>query len=409
MNVLYICPRFPYPLYRGDNVVIYNHIKFLSQNHKVTLLTFVKDDAEVEGIKELFKYCTDIEMFGLRPSRSIKNIIMAALRPEPLSVIRYYSAEMLKRSKELIESAKFDIVHTAFYYMGQYVVDKNIHIPGTTAVMLDTHNIEYLIYSRYATLARNPVLRFFAKIESQRIKRYETSIYKKFDRCIAFSELDKTNIVDLSGASNVVVNPACIEVAQSPVATAYEEADYVAFFGLLNTFANDDAIRFFYEQILPFIKKDVPDIQFIIGGKNPTRYVSNLARDSKVRILGVIPNVREFLERIAVVVVPLRLGGGIRIKILDSWAAHKAVVSTSIGAEGVQICDGTDIAIADSAKEFASAVSTLLNDKNKRRAMGEAAFKKVSEYYDPDKIMACLNSIYRAALEEKKAHARDLH
>jgi len=412
MNILYISPRFPYPADQGDKVVIYNHLKFLSKTNKITLLSLFQNERELDGISGLSDFCSKIEVYKKRPNLSALNLIYAVFKTAPFTVIRYYSPKMFKKAKQLIESGGFDVVHAAFYYMGQYVVDKRITVPKNTAAILDTHNIEYLIYSRFARLAKDPFIKLSTYLEALRIKRYEVPVYKKFDKCIAFSQLDKDNISALSGASNIVVNPSCIELPACPAgrpagdreaSSRDEEKNTVLFFGLLNTPANDDAIKFFYENIFPKVKEKIPDVKFVIAGKHPSRYVLNLRRDPCVRFLGKVSDMKGLLKKTALVIAPLRLGGGTRIKILEAWAAGKAVVSTSIGAQGVEAVNGADITIADSASDFADSVVRLLGDDIKRRQIGEAAFKKAAEYYSPGRIIGNLEAIYKQVLSEKSA------
>lgn len=405
MNILYISPRFPYPADQGDKVVIYNHLKFLSKTNKITFLSFVQDEKELDGMPGLSGFCSKIEVYKKRANLSWFNLLCAVFRTEPFTVIRYYSPEMFKKAKQLIESGEFDVIHTAFYYMGQYVADKRITIPKNTAVILDTHNIEYLIYRRAARLAKNPVIKLLTYLEALRIKRYEVPIYKKFDKCIAFSELDKNNITGLSGASNIVVNPSCIELpaAGKEGLSGGEEKNTVLFFGLLNTPANDDAIKFFYKNIFPKVKEKVPDVKFVIAGKRASSYVLGLRRQPSVRFLGLVDDMQGLLRKTELVVAPLRLGGGTRIKILEAWAAGKAVVSTSIGAQGVEASNGADIIIADSASDFANSVVNLLNNEPARRQIGTAALKKAAEYYGPGRIIGNLEAIYKQVLSGKLA------
>jgi polysaccharide biosynthesis protein PslH len=407
MNILYICPRFPYPTNQGDKVVVYNHLKFLSKKNKITLLSFMQDEKEMDGISHLSSYCSRIEVFKKRKNFTLLNFIFAIYKSDPFTAIRYYSPKMLERSKGLIESGRFDIVHVAFYYMGQYAINKNIAVPKTTALILDTHNIEYLIYSRCARLTKNPFLKIYAGLEALRIKRYELSIYRKFDKCIAFSGLDKNNIARLSGASNVEVNPACIELPSQCEADCSmpQEENAIIYFGLLSTLANDDAIRFFYERIWPLVKRDAPDTKFIIAGKSPGKYVRSLTKDPDLRLAGYVSDIRSLLKKTALVIVPLRLGGGIRLKILESWALGKAVVSTSIGAEGLEVSNGLDIVIADSVVDFAREVVGLLKDQKRRSRIGEEGFRKATEYYSPDKVIGNLEHIYKRAWDEKGAKA----
>jgi len=328
-----------------------------------------------------------------------------ACRGESFTVARYHSWEMLKCSKELIESGEFDVVHVAFYYMAQYAFSGRIRVPGKTAVVLDAHLVEHLFYSRAAELSRNPFIKLLMRIESLRVKKYEASVYKKFDRCIAVSELDMENMIKISNAANIVVISHFVETPDAGQGAPFTQEDEkgILFFGSLKYPANDDAVRFFYRDILPLIKKEIPDVRFLIAGRSASGYVAGLSVDPCVRYMGFVPDIKDLLRTVALVVVPLRLGGGIRIKILESWAMAKAVVSTTIGAEGVRVKDGEDIIIADSAADFANAVIMLLRDKSERERIGRAAFQKVREYYSPEKKVENLERIYKEALQEKMA------
>ena len=405
MNILYICPRFPYPPAQGDKVVIYNHLKFLSKRNSITLLTLISDEEELRGLPGLAGCCSNVETFKRRPNFSLRNFITAIFKTDPFTVIRYYSPEMFKRSKELIESGRFDIIHVSQYYMSQYAISKKISIPVKTAVILDTHHIQYLIYSKFARMVKNPVVKLLTILEALRIKGYELPVYKKFDKCLAVNELDKKTIERLSGAPNVVVNPFCMELSLSPVSGAFseeEEENTIIFFGTLKTLPNTDGLKFFYKQIFPFIKKEIPGVKFIIAGDDPYGLCAHLARDPNVRVVGVISGMRDFLKRVAVVVVPLRvIGGGLTMKILEAWAAGKAVVSTLSAAEGIAITNGADIIIADSPADFAKEVVALLKDKEKRKAIGRTALKKINEYYSPERVIAGLEDIYKETVRSK--------
>lgn len=405
MNILYICPKLPYPPFRGDKLVIYNQLKFLSKRHKVTLLTMIEKGEELEVLSGSPPFYSRILTFKKRPNFSLSNFIMLCCKKYPFNVIRYYSPEMFKCSKNLIESAEFDIVHVAFYFMTHYAVSKHIKVPKRTGLILDTHNIEYLVYSKYALLTKNPFLKLFMKLESEKLKWYELSSYKKFDKCIVFSALDRDNILKLTKASNIVINPAPIEIIDRQrndfLPASNEEENVILYFGNFRYIANDDAIRFFCENIFPIVKTRLPNVKFIIAGQFPSKYVLALGKDPNIKITGFVQNMKDLLKKASLVIVPLRIGGGTRIKILEAWTAGKAVVSTSIGAEGVDVTEGEDIVIADSAEDFANAVVSLLNDKARRDAIGQAAFRKVCERYNPEKIIDNLEEIYKDILENK--------
>jgi len=402
MNILYICPRFPYPADRGDKVVIYNNLKYLSKKNKITLLTFVDDEKVLEeGIANLQPYCNSIETFKKRSNFSIINLVLAIAWKAPFSVIRYYSSQMIKRSKDLIESGKFDIVHIDFYYMAQYVLNKKVKVPEKTAIILTAHNIEYIIYSKSASFTKSPLNKLLIWLESLRIKGYEPSLFKRFDNCVVFSELDKAHIMRLSGATNIKVNPVCVEENNDTQSDVSEERNSILFFGRLNTLPNEDAVRFFHNEVFPLIKKDLPNVKFIIAGRFPTRYILGLTKDPAIKVINVVPDIKELLKKVSLVIVPIRLGGGIRIKILDSWAQGKAVVSTSIGAEGLEYKNKEDMIVADTPPEFKNAVIHLLKSDNLRKAIGDSALKRVREYYNPERIITNLENIYKETLRQK--------
>jgi len=315
---------------------------------------------------------------------------------------------MLECTKKLIESAAFDIVHVSQYYMGQYALNKDIRIPQKTATIFDTHHVQYLVLLEFAKVARNPFVKLLATLEASRVKNYELPMYKKFDRCIAVNKLDEDTIKSLSGASNIAVNPFCMEMSVDSKGTTEEEQNTIIFFGTFKALPNSDGLKFFYEEIFPLIKKEIPNVKLIIAGTGLDKLSIDLGKDPNVRLPGVIKDIRDFLKKVAVVVVPLRvIGGGITIKILDSWAAGKAVVSTSRAAEGIQTTDGVDIVIADSAADFAKEVIGLLKDKAKRETMGKAAFRKLEQHYSPGRIIENLEKIYQGTLREKALRSKD--
>lgn len=399
MNILYICPRIPYPPNQGDKVVIYNQLKFLSKNNKITLLCLVKNKKELDGIKYLSGYCGRIEAFKKRPDLSAFNLAAAIFSRDPFTVIRYYSPDMKKRSRELIESGRFDIVHVAFYYMGQYAVGDDIKVPAGTAVVLNAHNVEYLIYSKFAGLSGS----VFAGLEAARVKKYESALYGRFDKCIAFSELDKKDMEGFSGArpERIAVNPACIEPSEA-AGQPPEEPNSLVFFGLLSTLPNSDAVKFFCGEILPLIRTEIPDVKFYIAGGGAPKFIKGLGSQPGVRFAGYVPDIRDFIKGKALVVAPLRMGGGTRIKILEAWACGRAVISTPAGAEGVQTEDGKDIIIAERPRDFANAVIRLLKDRQKRDDIGGAALRKIKEYYSPAKVIPELEDIYRGVSAGKR-------
>jgi len=401
MRILYICPRIPYPPDQGDALVVYSQLKNLSKANDITLLTMITDESELKGLEHLRALCKSVEVFRRRNKFSITNIVMALMRRTPYTAMRYYSPKMFKRSKELIESSGFDVVHALFYYMAQYVLDNRIKIPAKTATVFNAPNLECIIYSRYAHFSHNLFVKFFVSLEASRKKRYERELFNKSDCVLVFSEIDKERVADLSRDAYIRVNPLSMEAKPYKNAETKEEKNSMLFFGALNTLPNSDAIRYFYEEILPLIKKDVPDVKFVIAGKSASKYVLDIAKDPCVKFMGFVSDIRELLDSVNFVIAPLRIGGGIRLKILESWYAKKAVISTSAGAEGLTCKDGEDILIADNPVDFKNAVTSLIKNEELRNKISSSGLSRVKECYDPQNITRDLEEIYKDALNKK--------
>jgi len=249
---------------------------------------------------------------------------------------------------------------------------------GIPAVLFQ-HNVEAAIWTRRAQVARSFAWRAYLAEQSRRMHAFERQECRRFDHVIAVSEVDRDTFQNKYGVAQVSAIPTGVDVdffrPSSPAATASRE---IVFVGSMDWMPNVDGVAWFVTDILPLVRRHIPDASLAIVGRDPTRTVRELAvRVPGVTVTGTVQDVRPYLERCAVAVVPLRVGGGTRLKIFEAMAMEKAVVSTHVGAEGLPVTDGKEILLADDPPAFAAAVVSLLQDRAMARGLGEAAAMRV--------------------------------
>lgn len=231
--------------------------------------------------------------------------------------------------------------------------------------------------------------------ETKRLKDYEPSLIKKFNVVTVSSSTDKQYFKKLTGTTqpNLIVVPNVVDTEFFKPIEIQEESNTILFSGLMDRKANIDACLFFHKEIFPFLKKENPKVRFFVVGLNPHSAIRKLTNDSYVTVTGAVENIRDWLAKAAVVVSPLRIGAGTRNKILQAMAMQKAIVSTSLGAEGLDVTDGKNIMLADDPVSFARKISELLNEPNKRKELGTNARTLIENNYSFKVLENRLNSI----------------
>jgi glycosyltransferase involved in cell wall biosynthesis len=239
--------------------------------------------------------------------------------------------------------------------------------------VLFQHNVENEIWRRHAATARHPVKKAMYKMEFGKMARYERTVVRKFQHVVAVSESDRALMTEWVDADRVTVVPTGVDLAEyRPNPDAPEPGPVVTFVGAMDWEPNVDGVEYFASEIWPAIKADVPGACLRIVGRNPDRRVKKWASES-IEVTGRVPSVVDYLHQSAVVIVPLRIGGGTRLKIYEAMATAKAVVSTTVGAEGLDVRHGRDIILADDTRSFSQAVIMLLRDRELRRRYERAA------------------------------------
>ncbi len=378
MKILFISKEIPFPPVNGGRMRCWNIMKLLASRHELLCVCFGDNASLPEEVSRMVKVvCVPPEVHSQSRWRNYLRLLSGVFYRYPWLVRSKMSQEMRDTLGEIIQQQGVDLIFCDSVY---YAV--NVSLCGRKAV-LNEHNLESKLLERTTRLRRNPVARFILKDQLQKFQRYEEETWARFHRVFMCSSVDAQEAGARLGQGRFSVVPNGVDVdffspaPQRPLIPA--KLSYTAEMGW---YPNEDAVLFFVHDIYPLIKEKVLEVSFDIIGKNPGEKVRQLAAaDRSLNVTGFVDDVRPYVQQSRVFVVPLRIGSGTRLKILEAMAMGKAVVSTSVGAEGIDVTDGKDILIADDPADFADKVVDLLNHPDKAQALGVNGRKLVETKY----------------------------
>jgi glycosyltransferase involved in cell wall biosynthesis len=303
----------------------------------------------------------------------------------------------------LLKDRSFDVVHLDHLHTASYGIRarRELRIP----IALTAHNVETVLWERLSRIERDPLRRAYFRRQAERMRAYEASVLPHLDAIAVLSAADAGRMKELHPQARVIVLPPAVDLEYDRPAEVPEEPASVAFVGAMDWLPNIDGAIWFSHRVWPQVRAAVKGAKLYIVGRHPPRSVRRLAgRD--VIVTGWVEDVREFVARAQVVVAPLRVGSGVRIKILNALAMGKAVVSTPIGAEGLDVIDGEHLRLADSEESFAQKVIDLLSNPVRRGSLGEAGRRLIRERYRWDQASERLEHVYRQLVSGAALHAQ---
>ncbi|MBK8313131.1 MAG: glycosyltransferase [Acidobacteria bacterium] len=380
MKILWVKAGKLLPVDTGGKIRSYNILRRLAERHEVTFLSYYggRRDTDYEreinehlpGTKVIYTAARDETTFdkGLEYLRNI-------LSPAPFGVTKFTSGDVQRLLAQWLNDGSFDVAVCDFLGPTQNFPRKRL-----TPVALFQHNIESILWQRHAEHATNPVKRLAWNIEAFKMLRYEREAVGRFDHVIAVSEYDQQMMSQMNDMVSMSVVPTGVDLDQYRGVDSHSATEpVIMFLGSMDWEANVDGMSYFCRDIWPIVKKSVPDARLRIVGRNPDSRIRQLA-SADIEVTGRVPSVIEYLQQAAVFIVPLRIGGGTRLKIYEAMAMRKAVVSTTVGAEGLDVEHGRDILLADDPQTFADSVIDLLTDHPKRMQIEEAAAAQAAKY-----------------------------
>jgi polysaccharide biosynthesis protein PslH len=401
MRVLFLTPYVPFPPDEGGRIRVYELLRVLVHRHEVDVLTLSEGSRlERDAVQELRSQGLPTEEVVLRQSRPAT--LREALRTgRSLLWARFASPEFADAMVARGRAGSYDVIQCEFAYMGQYARLRD-HLPAPRWV-LDEHNIEFDVAKQLVRLAdgvRGAPYRLYGRRETALRRREELEACRAVDHVLTVSERDRRVLADAAPDVDSSVVPNGVDVDRFHPVAPSPGAPGAVFVGKLDYRPNLDAVVWFCDEVLDRVRSEIPGFTFTIVGAASSAAARRLGNRAGVLLAGRVPEVGPHLERASVVVVPIRAGGGTRLKVLEAMASGCAIVSTSVGCEGLEVTAGHHLAVADSSAEFAREVVRLIHTPSAREKLGRSGRELVQERYAWSGIATRLEGLYSRLVDQ---------
>lgn len=370
-----------WPSTTGGRVRSLQIVSELARRHQVTVITTHGPGDDPEGLARRLSRCQRVVSVPYAvPKRGSTAFPAAVVRSwlsrYPVDLWKWRVPAICDEVHRLMADGAVDVCIADFLFAAA-----NVPFGGATPVVLFEHNVEYLIWQRLAALESSPWRRALFEVEWRKLRAREADACRQADLTIAVSEDDRRRLEDIAPGICAAAIPTGVDTDYFTPEPTAERPAHLVFSGSMDWHPNEDAVLYFIDAILPRIRAEVPDISLTVVGRNPTVRLREVADRVGVLLTGTVDDVRPSIAEGSVYVVPLRAGGGTRLKIFEALAMGKAVVSTTVGAEGLGLQSGRHFVAADDPGGFAAAVVSLLRDPWRRRLLGEAGRSLVETQY----------------------------
>jgi polysaccharide biosynthesis protein PslH len=395
MKILLLTQVLPYPPDSGPKVKTWNVIKYLAQHHEVTLVSFVRGD-QSEDVRELEKLCRAVYTVPIERSSRLDAVYMTKsfFTRQPFLMLRDDRREMRDLLDRLSAETQFDVVHADQLNMAQYAIRVN-----GKRLVLDAHNALWLLYKRlWGTMSSSPKKWLLGR-DWKLLKDYEGEMIQRFDATVAVSEEDKSALEQAAGkSSNIVVIPISVDTDEVRPVQRAPDASRILHIGTMYWPPNVDGVLWFIRDVLPLIRERRPGVLFdVVGARPPDELQALAGRGSGINVTGYVEDPTLCIKQAGVLVVPLRAGGGMRVKILNALSQELPIVTTTIGCEGIPVKDGVHLLVADSPEDFARATIRLLEDQDLARDLARQGRLFVQDRFDYRTACRLLENVYQPA------------
>jgi polysaccharide biosynthesis protein PslH len=402
MKILFVQKQILYPHDTGAKIRVLNILRHLALQHEITFLCNLRSGEETQ-LERMRALGLRLETVPARESprgslRFYRDLAQNIFSPYPFPISRNYDPVLRARARALVAQESYDLLICDTVFMARHVMD--LEVP---ARILFQHNVEALILQRHAQMGAGRLRSRYMALQWRRMRRFEAGCGRSFDTIIAVSEPDRQTFAREYGWRHVQTIDTAVDVDYFRPNGTPEQADHVVFVGSLDWLPNQDGVAFFVDRVWPLVRRAKPQAVFQIVGRYPPRNVRRLQHVDGVEVVGTVPDIRPYLAAAAVVVVPLLVGGGTRIKIFEALAMGKAVVSTTIGAEGLPVTSGDHLLVADAPSAFAEAVLELLNDANRRARLGQTASRLVNAHYSTEVVARQFEQVCQQTVKDARA------
>ena len=379
MKILQIASKVPYPVNDGGRGGIFNIThQFLKGGAEVHFAAPRVNANDADGFSKLVA----LHLLDVDPTNRVTGALRNLMTEQPYNTAKYYSDASLRQLQEIVRQHRFDIIHVDSLHMAAYgiALGRLFGIP----ISLREHNVDSEIMRHFKEQTRNPLLRWYADIQLQKLVRYEAATVQKFGMVVPISEIDKEKLARRAHAMKATVIPAGVDTHALRFQPGAAPTN-VVFLTNYDWLPNRDSVQYYLQEIHPKLNRTSPLVKTIFVGKETDRIKLPFGLDS-VEARGFVDDLNDLPGLGRVAVVPLRIGSGIRIKILELMALGMPIVSTSLGVEGIDARDGEHIVIVDEPQAFADAVASLLDSPEECIRIGTNARKLVEQSFSWDSV-----------------------
>ena len=408
MRILFLTQIVPFPPDAGPKVKTYHVLRALvERGHSITLVSFVRPE-EMQYLTALQEICDSIHTVTIHRSRisDIGFMLRSYLTTRPFLIERDDLPPMQKIINKLVKDGDYDFIHADQLTMVQFALRGASAASGKKPkVIFDAHNAVWTIVERMRENAYwflKPIL----GIEAKRVKRYEGELLKTVDHVLAVTDGDRESLIEALRFSSVSKDNCIAPISVIPIAVDTQQlqpikrkpaSNTIVTLGTLHYPPNADGIRWFFNEVFPLICQRIPETKLTIIGKNPPSDFIDFADrfSDSVKVTGYVPDLVPYLEESALIVVPVRAGGGMRVRILEAFAYAMPVVTTTVGLEGIHAQIGKDVMVADTPKAFSDAVCMLLEDENLQDHLSVEARQLAETGYDWRVVLKEMDKVFQ--------------
>ncbi len=402
MKVLFLTQILPYPPDAGPRVKTWNVLRFLkSEGHQVDLVSFVRE-AEKPFVRDVEAVCNSVTGVPIHRSRvadagfAVKSLFSG----RPFLVERDRLPAMLSAVMDLVNRDRYQVIHADQLSMVQFALEACKGLTHKPAVIFDAHNATWTIFERSAEKAKPPI-RFLLSWEGRRTQYYEYGLVRQCDHTLTVTEIDRKALINLketdpSSGKKITAVPIAVDTSQMPVIQRKPDRHEIVTLGTLHYPPNADGIRWFLEEVFPLVKQADPAAHLTIIGKNPPAdFLAAAANDpASVTVTGYVKSLEPYFEKAGVVVIPVRSGGGMRVRILEAFSRGLPVVTTTVGLEGIEANHEEHVLVEDTNAGFAAAVLKILSNPDYQFALANRARKLAEHTYDWQVVLLRLRNLY---------------
>jgi polysaccharide biosynthesis protein PslH len=399
LKILQLSPQLPFPAENGGKIGIANILKqFRRQGCEVTFFTYNNGNLSKEGIAEAEKYCR-LLLFNHSLKNTYPRIIKSLIQGKSIYIEKYSSPEIIEFLSKEIETNHYDIIHADHTGISKLalLLGKRFNIP----VGIRLHNIETIIWQRYfENLPFYSPKRYYIYQQSNILASEEAKLINSADICFSITEDDKQRALKLAPEANVMVASAGVDLDQWNVDHDINRNHFEIILATYYVWKhNVDGLKWFIQHVMPIIKSELHEATLTLLGESPPKWLNDY-KDLGVNVVGYVPSVKPYYNRANVFIVPLFVGGGIRIKILEAMAMELPVVATNVAAEGISASQNEGLFISDDSKQFAQKIIELCNNFQLARDLGEKARLYVTNNFSWEKNVKKMIDGYHEILKK---------